>query len=158
MKRFYAALSLCGVLFLAACGGNTGTLPPTPPGGTATAPLPATGGYPAQPTPTPLPPEGDYPAPAEPEPTEAPTAYPADKEVWILRPLGQQCADPQAYEFADLEAAVQALEQNGVEVLNSEVVNLPVCQACDCPTSEHFRAQIRAEDLAAAEDAGWFLE
>jgi hypothetical protein len=76
----------------------------------------------------------------------------------MLRPLGQQCEDPATFEYEDVDEATTALEDAGVEVLGSEAVSLAVCTACNCPTSEHFRVQIRARDLGIAQDLGWIRE
>lgn len=157
MRLLYIMLAIFGLLSLGACGASVGETPTLESGeATATAPVISTDAYPAQPTPTAIP--EDYPAPVTPEATAEPTAYPADKEVWIVRPLGQQCVDPSTYEYADLEAAVASLTEADVEVLASEEVTRPVCEACDCSTSEHFRVQIRAEDLALTQSMGWFEE
>lgn len=147
------------LFMLAACSGGpqpdpTATSPsaPTEPAGAAPTDTPQ--GYPAAPAPTEAP--GDY--PAAPTQAAAPNGYPADMPVWVLLPLGEQCVDPETYEYADLQAAVGALEDVGVEVMASETVELGVCEACDCPTSEHFRVQIQAQDLAGAESLGWSRE
>ena len=140
-------LVLLGLLLgLVACGGDVETPAPD-----VTEPTAYPG--PARPTVTSIP-EG-YPAPTEPA---LPEAYPAGATVWVLRPLGEQCVDPETYEYAEVDEAVAALEAAGVEVVASETVSLVVCEACDCPTSEHFRAQIAAEDLATAETLGWYRE
>lgn len=163
MRYLNIMLAMVGMIVLSACGPQAAETPAPPSGGqpTITTAAPATDeAYPAQPpTPTPVTAE-EYPGPASntPQPTSEPTAYPADKEVWVVRPLGQQCVDPATYEFADLDAAMQSLEEAGVEVLASEEVIRPVCQACDCSTSEHFRVQLLARDLAVAESLGWFQE
>jgi len=157
MKYIFIILGLVGLLLVAGCSTSGGTSTPTDSvAATPTAPTVATDAYPAHPTPTPQ--EGEYPAPAAPAATVEPTAYPSDMEVWVLRPLGQQCAEPESYEYEDLGAAVDALEQADVEVLSSEEVIRPVCQACDCSTSEHFRVQIRAQDLAVVQSMGWIQE
>jgi hypothetical protein len=78
--------------------------------------------------------------------------------VWILRPYGEQCEDSSTYLYQDEKEAAQALEEQGVTVLDMETVGLMVCEACGCPTSEHFRLQISAQDLAAAEALGWTQE
>ena len=155
IRDIYVLLGIVLLAALVACNGSDGDGTQQPPSGdaTPTAPIPSTDGYPAQPTATSLP--EDYPAPT---PQAPPTEYPADMEVWLLRPLGEQCVDPESYEFADLDAAVTALEEAGVEVLASEVVEMSVCESCDCPTSEHFRVQIRAEDLGLAQGMGWTEE
>ena len=143
---------LTTLLALAACtSAPEDNLTPSPVGDddpTATVPLPATEAYPAMPTV-----DAEYPAPVA-----LPTAYPADMELWMVRPLGEQCVDPETYTYAHLDEAVEALEDAGVDVLAAEETARPVCAACDCPTSEHFRVRIRAQDLAVAEDLGWFRE
>ena len=156
-KDIFIVMGIVLMAVLVACNGTDGDGTAEPPSGdaTATAPIPSTDGYPAQPTPTATSLPEDYPAPT---PVPPPTEYPADMEVWLLRPLGEQCVDPESYEFADLDAAVGALEEEGVEVLASEVIQLSVCEACDCPTSEHFRVQIRAADLGVAQSLGWMQE
>ena len=124
---------------------------PTPT--TGSTPTTASDGYPAPPLPTPTSPPDGYPAPEAAAATPRPGAYPAAGDViWIVRPMGEQCADP-AYD--SLEEAVAALEAAGVSVSASEMTSLAVCQACGCPTSEHFRAQIDAEDLDKATGLGW---
>lgn len=162
MRRMTVMLAAIAVLFLAGCGPGTVETPESEAGdATATAPAPGAESYPSQPTPTPVQQEA-YPdpdaAPATPQATTEPTAYPSDQEVWIIRPLGQQCVDASTYEYADLDAAVEALEAAGVEVLAAEETVRPVCQSCDCSTSEHFRVQIVAGDLATVQNLGWFQE
>lgn len=162
MKFLYFLLSMILLLVTTTCTSNVVPTPSptetvTSPDPAATARLPVTPtpeGYPAVPSATPIP-EG---YPANPTPQSLSTGYPADSNVWIVRPLGQQCEDPDTYEYADLEAAVNALEEAGVEVLSSERTELTVCAACDCPTSEHFRAQIGAQQLPQAESLGWQRE
>jgi hypothetical protein len=86
--------------------------------------------------------------------------YPgADGEtIWIVRPLGQQCVDPTTYVYPDLATAAAALTSAGVTVLASEELALMVCEACDCPTSEHFRVLINTSDYGLAESLGWTPE
>lgn len=108
--------------------------------------------YPAPPTTTPFP--DDYPVP-----TLSPTLDPypaAEGSIWIIRPVGEQCAEQDDY--PDLQAAISDLITVGVEVSESETVDLPVCMACGCPTSAHFRVQIDAADLSNAELLGWTEE
>ena len=116
-------------------------------------PLPA--GYPASEA-TDLP-SADYPGP---EATSMPqSAYPGGELVWLLRPLGRQCEDEASYEYQTLEEAVEALEGMGVAVESAQTVSLMVCQACNtCPTSEHFRVQILAEEVQMARSLGWNVE
>lgn len=162
MKFIYFLLSIGLFLVTMACTSNVVPTPsPTEtvsaPNPTATVRLQATQtpeAYPALPTSTPTP--EDY--PANPTPQLQATGYPAESDVWVIRPLGRQCADPDSYEYADLEAAVNALQEAGVDVMASETTELAVCQACDCPTSEHFRVQISARHLSLAESQGWQRE
>ncbi len=158
MRRWIIMLALLGALILTACGAAAvPTPPPDADNRTATPPDAGPEAYPAQPSPTPLP--DNYPAaPPTPEATAEPTAYPADQEIWIVRPLGQQCVDPSTYEFPTLDAATAALADAGIEVLTAEEVVRHVCESCDCSTSEHYRVQIRAADLGAVQSLGWFLE
>lgn len=97
-----------------------------------------------------------YPGQPPPSPTVAP--YPAGELAWILRPVGEQCADAEDADYADLQEAVTALAAAGVSVRASEVTELAVCAACGCPTSAHFRVQIAREELEAATGLGWVLE
>lgn len=162
MTRTKMKLIMIVVLLLAlgACrSAPDDTLAPLPtdgPESTASAPRAATEAYPSRPTATPR--DADYPAPAAP-PTLAPaTAYPDDSTFWILRPLGQQCEGPATFDYENIDEATMALEDAGVEVLASEAVSMAVCTACNCPTSEHFRVQIRARDLGVTQDLGWIRE
>ncbi|MBK8985931.1 MAG: hypothetical protein IPM39_07590 [Chloroflexi bacterium] len=111
-------------------------------------------GYPPPPpTLTPLP-EG-YPA----APTlEAANPYPAAGTVWVLQALGLQCADTSTYQLANVQAARASLTAAGITVQTIQTVELGVCEACDCPTSTHYRAQIAAADLNKALALGWRSE
>lgn len=103
-------------------------------------------GYPAQPA-TAVPQEG-YPA-------QAPTVDPypnADEFVWVRRPAGEQCADADPLEMGE---AMATLADEGIRVREQTSVELAVCQACGCPTSLHFRAQIAPEDVSRAVELGW---
>lgn len=160
MKRIDIMLVLCLLVLLGACQSapqETAT-PPADSGIEESTPAPSPMGeaYPARPSPTPR--DADYPAPELPATEGPPTAYPPDQALWIIRPLGEQCADPASYAFQNIDEAAMALEDAGIEVLETSEVTLAVCTACDCPTSEHFRAQIRAGDLAVAEELGWRQE
>lgn len=160
MKRMDIVLLLCLLMLLGACQ-SAPQETATPPAGDdiedSTPASPPTGeAYPAQPSPTPR--DADYPAPEPPATQGPPTAYPPDMALWIIRPLGEQCADPASYAYQNIDEAATALEEAGVEVLETAEVTLAVCTACDCPTSEHFRAQIRAQDLAVAQELGWRQE
>jgi hypothetical protein len=142
MKRFLvvALMMLVAGLF-SGCGGNgepadnDNTVPPAP----VTPP--------AEP-PTEVPADG-YPAPPPP-PADA---YPAANRLWIIHPAGEQCAESLIFE--SLDEATTDLEEAGIIVFEAEEVGLMVCEACGCPTSQHFRAQIGANDLGRAMDLGW---
>ncbi len=170
MRYLSLLLTLAALLLLAACQPNVDPQETQEPetGPTATAPLPAEGeateesgpqvqasptpdGYPAAPQPT----QALDGYPAAPGAQALPTGYPDDMVVWMIRPLGQQCVDPEEYEYPDLDAAIAALEDAGVEVMDSGTAELGVCESCDCSTSEHFRVQIRALDMERAESLGW---
>jgi len=114
-------------------------------------------GYPPPP-PTATPYPDNYPAPAA-----APTAvnpYPALDDssaspVWILHPLGQQCADTSTYQYPNQQDARADLTAVGITVYQMETTELTVCEACNCPTSTHYRAQISSADLQKAVSLGW---
>lgn len=153
------------LLLLAACSSGTNepdiTLEATEP---VVLPTTDSGGYPAPDllVSTPLP--DAYPIPtaplSQPAYPEAVSPYPdAEGEtMWIVRPLGQQCVDPTTYIYPDLATAAAALTSAGVTVLASEELALMVCEACDCPTSEHFRVLINTSDYGLAEPLGWTPE
>lgn len=124
------------------------------PAGLPTATLPA--GYPEAP----------------PEDT-SPDAYPANVDgdgggddeggetsgmIWILRPVARQCEEEDSMPYATLDDAVLAVQSAGVTVFDSEMVGLFVCEACGCPTSDHFRLQIMAGDYTLVEGMGWLQE
>lgn len=105
----------------------------------------------AYPPPTQVQPDA-YPSPSGPE--ELPDPYPAGLAALIL-PAGSQCEDKA---YPDLASALQPLEEAGVEVRAATTVDLVVCAACGCPTSEHYRVQIDRADLDTALDLGWQRE
>lgn len=109
-------------------------------------------GYPVQPTAPSRAQEG------YPEAPPPPTAYPVDMRIWVLRPLGTQCEESDSYQFATVEEAVASLTDAGVEVFDSEMTSLVVCESCNCPTSEHFRVQILRSDLYSVQIRGWTQE
>jgi hypothetical protein len=166
----YCLFFVCSLL-LASCANATDATPtpiPAPeetgepaPAATPTILVPEQGteessGYPPPGEDDSYPAPGDqpgYPAPPVPAPTLDP--YPSGV-VWIIRPVGEQCEDGRS--FADLATAVSSLEENGIVVGEAEEVELFVCQACGCPTSEHYRLQIEPADLDRALTLGWFRE
>jgi hypothetical protein len=168
MNRLPIVAALLLLMWLPACASNE-ELEPEAPAATATsavAPintlLPGTSNV--APTYTPLP-EG-YPTLATPRPPSGypgatdppllPPGYPNEGELWIVRAAGAQCED--ALIYPDIESAEAALLDAGVTVLDLELVELMVCSACGCPTSEHYRARINASDLAAALAIQWTVE
>jgi hypothetical protein len=138
VKKYSLLLLLIIAFIIAACNGD-GAEEETP-----ARPTPTTEGI------NPTPP-GGYP----PEPTEPVTSgYPAEvTEAWMVIPAGKQCAESLAYPSA--ESAVAVLEQAGVTILAVEETELVVCEACDCPTSAHYRVLLAAEDFPAAMSLGW---
>ncbi|MCP4363048.1 MAG: hypothetical protein GY796_34015 [Chloroflexi bacterium] len=114
--------------------------------------------YPAvkRPSPTPFP--QDYPQP-EIVPTLDPypgaSADAAAGNVFVIIPAGEQCADGLTYDTE--KDAVTALEADGVPVINSQTVELPVLAVCGGPTSTQYVAEINVDDLATAESDGWTL-
>jgi hypothetical protein len=139
-------------LLLAACRGPETVETPTP----AVVPLPQ-----IEPTPPPL---DAYPGPPDPAatadgypapPTPAlPSGYPGDT-AWFIRPAGLQCETPL---YSDLDEAVAALQNAGVPVITAETVTLGVCEACGCPTSEHYRIEIPASARNTAMALEWAPE
>lgn len=121
----------------------------------ANAPQVESPGYPPPlPTATPLPDGYPLPTPtADPYPAGATTDTTA-----ILRPLGEQCTDANTYQYANTQEARAALTAAGITVLNVTTVELMVCEACGCPTSTHYRAEIAATDLSKATALGWTQE
>lgn len=103
-------------------------------------------GYPAPSLPTAIPP--GYPAPS-PAPTSDP--YPGGYAIFT-QPAGLQCEDPI---FADMDAAAAQLEEAGINVHDISRLDMMVCEACGCPTSEQFRVLIDPADVAAALLLGW---
>lgn len=161
MKYVTVLISLIALFVLVGCGAAepepatptaepTATAPPAEPTEAPPEPTPEPEAYPSAPEATEAPDE--YPAAETPA---LPTGYPPEMMVWMEQPWGTQCEDPETYEYGDIREAVTALEEAGVEVQASEAVELAVCQACDCPTSEHFRVQISAQDIEQAQELGW---
>lgn len=134
------------------------TLTP-PPVNDPSQPEAAPGGQDSYPVPPTLPtaqslPEG-Y---AIPTPLPALNPYPeaVGSLVWIVKPVGEQCAETPA--TPDLQTAVADMIAFGIPVAASEMTELIVCMSCGCPTSAHFRLQIDAGYLGNAEVLGWVAE
>jgi hypothetical protein len=153
----YGAVTL-GALLLVACGGPETAATPTPTPTVMALPQidptpPTVDAYPAPIQPVqPAEPADGYPAaPASPA---LPSGYPGDA-TWFILPAGSQCEEPL---YADLQAAVAALQGAGISVITAETVTLPVCQGCGCPTSEHYRVEIPAGAANAAMALEWMPE
>lgn len=160
MKRYWL-LTLLVAIITAACG-------PAPAVNEApAAPATATATEPASTIETPAPTSAmtvidEYPAPATdgypPPGPPVPAAHPypaAEGMVWIIIPVGEQCADPSENSYASLQDAVASLTAAGITVNTSTMTDLPVCMACGCPTSAHYRLQIDAASLNDALSLGW---
>lgn len=166
VKKYILFSGLVLMLLITACGGDTAETPTAEVEPLATEPAPALPtfdavqpepGYPGPETAEPLPGSPDssgYPAP--PPATPAPESYPEGTLFWMIHPVGLQCEESPIY--PQIEDAISALEEQGVEVLRSEPVSMLVCEACGCPTSEHYRVQIEAGDLETAIAIGWTRE
>lgn len=114
--------------------------------------------------------EDGYPVPELPPATALPEGYVAPTPlpslnpypeatgnlIWILKPVGEQCAETPT--TPDLQTAVADMVAFGISVEASEMTDLPVCSACGCPTSAHFRLQIDSGYLGNAQVLGWFEE
>jgi hypothetical protein len=178
MKKFHGILGLIIISLITACGPATPP-PDSDPSGTLES-APNETAVPdeeiAAPTITPPPPPESYPAPpldpAAPEgypeapappppapPSGYPGAYPGTEgQVWIIRPVGEQCAEVDQNSYADLQEAIAALTAAGLTVGEAEMTDLIVCSACGCPTSAHYRVQVAATDVPAAVSLGWEQE
>jgi hypothetical protein len=151
----YGAVTLVALLLVACGGPETAATPTSLPTPTVMA-LPQIDPTPppvdAYPAPVqPAQPADGYPAPASPA---LPSGYPGDA-TWFILPAGIQCEEPL---YADLRAAVAALQSAGISVITAETVTLPVCQGCGCPTSEHYRVEIPAGAADAAVALEWTPE
>lgn len=118
-----------------------------------------TDGYPP-PAPTVAP--SSYPIPTLPTPLPEPAdAYPATDPagtVWVLHAQGQQCVDASTFKYPTLQDARAGLVAAGLTVYDVQTVSMIVCQACNCPSSTHYRALIAASDLDKAIALGWMEE
>jgi hypothetical protein len=115
-------------------------------------------GYPPLPTPIPLP-EG-YPA-ALPAFIEPINPYPVGEsagQIWIIHPFGRQCEDVNKQKYAGAQDARASLTAAGITTYEVTTIEKMVCEACDCPTSAHYRAAIAAADLSKALALGWTQE
>ncbi len=166
MKKSILLSGFMMILLLSACGGGSEEEPTTesdPATEEAAPALPTVDsplfepGYPGPVEPDGYPGPQDEPGyPAPPLSTPDPYSYPAGTTFWMLHPAGLQCEQPLTYpELAD---AVTALENSGVVVIKSEAIGMMVCEACGCPTSEHYRVHIDAIDLKLAITRGWVRE
>jgi hypothetical protein len=171
VKNFLYCLCFLTFLMLASCT-NASDASPTPlpapqdtaePTTVATATISSPDPEPKETESYPPPVENDgYPAPPDQAGYPAPPALPPAPDpypggvVWIIRPVGEQCDDTRS--FVDLAAAVASLEDAGIPVKEADMVELLVCQACNCPTSEHYRLQIDPADLGQALRLGWQRE
>lgn len=99
--------------------------------------------------------EPNYPPPPTFPPTVDP--YPGGL-VWIIRPVGVQCEDGTAEGYGDLRESVATLTAAGLQVENSEMIDLMVPAACGSPTSAHYRIQINVDGLNTANSMGWQRE
>jgi hypothetical protein len=166
VKKYFMLTTLVMLLALSACSGSAD------PDATKESKKPAEEAAPALPTldtslvepsfPLPSDPEA-YPEPEEPSGyppppivTSTPYAYPEGTTFWITHAAGLQCEQPLIY--PTLDDAVRALEENRVAVISAEAFDMMVCQACGCPTSEFYRANIDAYDLDTAISIGWNRE
>lgn len=164
MKLRYL-FTLVFILLLAACG-PAGTGDTTPAATTASdpdnAPRPTVTSIPqdnAGATPESYPIQPTAPSGAAGYPAgEAPVLatvnpYPAvEGFVWMVKPVGLQCEDPQ---LATLQDAVAELTAANITLNDSTTQEFSVCQACGCPTSTYYRVQIPTTDQATAESLGW---
>ena len=152
MKRYWLLILLTSSL-MAACGATAeGTETPTTEATSQPAEAPDVLETPAPTSAMTV--IDEYPAPASPMPTIDP--YPAvEGFVWVIIPVGEQCADPSENSYASLQEAVAELTAAGMTVNASAVTELPVCMECGCPTSAHYRVQIEASSLNDAIDLGW---
>lgn len=169
MKRFSYLMILLALMLLAACGPSNVTPEPEPtnrsasedeqpegdivPRPTITATAGPADAYPAAPTPANTLPEG-YPVP---EVVPAYDPYPGlekeEDQAWMIIPAGVQCEDPLVYPTE--QDAVSVLEEAGIEVIESQTMELMVTSSCGSRTSTHYLALIDVADQAEAEEMGW---
>jgi hypothetical protein len=146
-------------LLLVACTATPQQSTPTLP--TESTQTPAGATTPAYPDPTDAgggnvaPTAAAYPGAQSPAPTV--DAYPGGL-VWVIRPAGIQCETETAPGYGSLNEAVATLSAAGINVFASETIELQVTTVCGSPTSEHYRVQIGADQLATVEGMGWTAE
>lgn len=163
-------LALALLLVAVGCGSRTAPIdsapaqeglegPSTPDAGTAPSNIPRAtitpsgAGDQTESYPAPVPPLVDQGYPPLAQQLPRADAYPAVAgHVWMSRPAGEQCAEvpPQT-----LDEALSELQGANVEALTPNTANMMVCEACGCPTSLHFWAQIPQEAVKTAESLGW---
>lgn len=140
-----------GVLDAAPQPESTAVDPPT----AVDEPYPAEAAQPQPPATATL--RADY--PVEPTATFEPTPDPYPNGlIWINRPVGIQCEDGTTPGYSNLGEAVGTMRSAGVQIVESEEVNLAVPAACGGPTSEHYRLLISVDDAPVADSMGWNLE
>lgn len=110
------------------------------------------------PVPTPFPENYPAPPPVSTLPPGYDTEPGAGESVWILYPVGEQCAEADDSRYQDETTAVAALTAAGITVFESEIIELLVCTACGCPTSAHYRVSIDSAQLDTALSLEWTLE
>ena len=167
MKRHFYLIILLLVMLLAACGPSNVTPEPTNrpassedeqpegdivPRPTITATAVPDDAYPAAPTPANTLPEG-YPVPEIPVYDPYPGLEKEENQAWMIIPAGLQCED--ALIFPTEEDAISALEEAGIEVVESQTMELMVTSSCGSPTSTHYLALIDMADQTQAEELGW---
>ncbi len=79
-----------------------------------------------------------------------------EQQVWLYQHKGKQCASPR---FSTLSHAAREVKSLHLEVLRSKEVNIPTCNACDCPTSEVYAVEVLSRELELnmekLTNAGW---
>lgn len=113
--------------------------------------------YPGAPA-TAVPIKEGYPAAQEIYPTIDPYPVGESSTVWILHPVGVQCEDSSSSKYQSEQDVKAGLTAAGITVNNVATVDLMVCQACGCPTSIHYRAEINESNLDKAIALGWTPE
>lgn len=96
--------------------------------------------------------------PVSPVQLETVGGYPEEfPYVWLVKPVGEQCSEEDEPKTS-LSSEVSALQDAGAIVSSTGNTYLIVCEACGCPTSEHYRVRVNKEDLELAQSLGWLEE